>query len=83
MGEYCSCVRLQTNGSEHFFGTWVLCSPRKLPRPRFPWRTRAKKRQCSIQEFPGVRPIEAPDDNRLQKRGFKIPQVNAVTGAGR
>ena len=40
-------------------------------------------RQCSIQEFPGVRPIEAPDDNRLKKRGFKIPQVYAVTSAGR
>jgi hypothetical protein len=44
---------------------------------------RAKRRQCSIQEFPGVRPIEAPDDNRLKQRGFKIPQVYAVASAGR
>jgi hypothetical protein len=36
----------------------------------------------SIQEFPGVCPIEAPDDDRLQERGFKIPQVHSVASGG-
>lgn len=35
----------------------------------------------SIEKFPGVRPIEAPDDNRLQERGFEVAQVHAVSGA--
>ena len=37
----------------------------------------------SVEKFPGVRPIEAPDDNRLQERGFEVPQVHPVAGAGR
>jgi hypothetical protein len=36
----------------------------------------------SIQEFPSVRPIEASNDDRLQKRRFKIPQVHSVTSGG-
>ena len=36
----------------------------------------------SFQEFPGVRPIEAPDDNRLQECRLKIPQIHSVASAG-
>lgn len=41
---------------------------------------RSSKR--SIQEFPCIRPIELPDDDRLQELGFKIPQVHSMTSAG-
>ena len=30
-----------------------------------------------------IRPIEAPNDDRLQERRFKIPQVHPVTSGGR
>ncbi|WIG55919.1 MAG: hypothetical protein OJF61_001707 [Rhodanobacteraceae bacterium] len=43
----------------------------------------AKSGKRSIQEFPRVCPVEAPDDDRLQKRRVEIPQVHAVTSAGR
>jgi hypothetical protein len=43
----------------------------------------AKSGGSSIQEFPSVRPVEMPDDDRSQKRGLKIPQVHSVASAGR
>ena len=42
----------------------------------------AKGGKGSIQEFPSVRPIEAPNDHRLQERGLEIPQVHSVSSAG-
>src|SRR6185437_5748100 len=37
--------------------------------------------KCSIQEFPGICSIEAPDDHRGQKLGLEVPQVHAVASA--
>jgi hypothetical protein len=42
----------------------------------------AKISTCSIKEFPGVRPVKAPDDYGSQERRLEIAQVHAVTGAG-
>lgn len=36
----------------------------------------------SVEEFPGVRSIEVPDDYRLQERRFKITQVHSMASAG-
>jgi len=36
----------------------------------------------SVEEFPGIRSIEAPDDYRLQERRFKITQVHSMASAG-
>jgi hypothetical protein len=33
----------------------------------------ARSKKCSIQEFPGIRPIETSDDHRLQEARFKVP----------
>lgn len=38
--------------------------------------------KLSIEEFPSVRPVEAPDDDRLKQHGIEIPQVHAVASAG-
>jgi hypothetical protein len=42
----------------------------------------AKGGKRSIYELPSVRPIEAPNDDRLQESGLKIPQVHSVASAG-
>jgi hypothetical protein len=36
----------------------------------------------SIQEFPGVCPVEVPDDERFQECRFEIPQIHSVASAG-
>lgn len=36
----------------------------------------------SIKEFPGIRAIKVPDDDRLQERGFKVSQVHSMPSAG-
>lgn len=35
-----------------------------------------------INEFPGIRPIETPDDDRVQQRGIEVSQVHRVASAG-
>ena len=37
----------------------------------------------SIQECPCIRPIEPPDDDRLQERGLEVAQVHSMASAGR